>query len=67
MMTYSVGHSDICCPLTDAMLGFVDGQQTSYNETDSVTVCATLSLATERTVVATITAQDGSAMRKLLK
>ena len=56
----------IFCP-TDAMLRFVDGQQTSYNEIDSVTVCATLSLATERTVVATITAQDGSAMRKLLK
>ena len=54
-------------PPTDAMLQFVDGQQTSYNEIDSVTVCATLNLATERTVVATITAQDGSAMRKLLK
>ena len=55
------------CSPTDAMLRFVDGQQTSYSENESVTVCAMLSLATERTVVATITAQDGSAMRKLSK
>ena len=42
-------------------LRFLSGQQSLYMEDDTATVCATLSQAIERRVVATISAQDGKA------
>ena len=54
------------CAATDVILRFSDDQQTSYGESDLVTVCASLSRPTERRVVAEITAQDGTATGNLI-
>lgn len=52
----------ITCAAAEVALRFTDEQQTSYEESQLVaTVCAFLSGAIERRVVAAITAQDNTA------
>ena len=52
----------ILCATTEVVLRFTDEQQTSYEESGlAATVCASLSGAIERTVLAAIIAQNGSA------
>lgn len=52
----------ITCTAAEVALRFTDEQQTSYEESElAATVCAFLSGAIERRVVAAITAQDNTA------
>ena len=52
----------LVCHCAEVVLRFSDEQQSSYEESEmAATVCASLSGAIERTVVATITTQDETA------